>query len=148
MQHFGDSPSDRQVRAFLERLLESVTGKHRITPTNSQATGTVIRSIRRFRLATGTLRELVAFGFLSTLAADFLVACARAGKNIRERLPFTRYLGLCSAALALTKRVRSRRHTQQLCGGVRETRRRLRNDVRHSIERENDGTSRDPAKRS
>ena len=92
--------SDRQVRAFLERLLESVEGKRldRITPRiearlpdGSRLTaaippvssnGHVICSIRRFRLAAGTLHELVTLGFLSTPAADFLAACARAGKNI------------------------------------------------------------------
>ena len=91
---------DRQVRAFLDRLLEQVEGKRldRITPRiearlpdGSRLTaaippvssnGHVICSIRRFRLAAGTLHELVDLGFLTTTAADFLAACVRAGKNI------------------------------------------------------------------
>lgn len=91
---------DRQVRAFLERLLERVEGKRldRITPRvearlpdGSRLTaaippvssnGHVICSIRRFRLAASTLDELVKLGFLSRIAADFLGACVRAGKNI------------------------------------------------------------------
>jgi pilus assembly protein CpaF len=91
---------DRQVRAFLERLLEQVEGKRldRITPRvearlpdGSRLTaaippvssnGHVICSIRRFRLAAGTMQELVGLGFLSEQAADFLTATVRAGKNI------------------------------------------------------------------
>src|SRR5215216_2772810 len=91
---------DRQVRAFLERLLEQVEGKRldRITPRvearlpdGSRLTaaippvssnGSTICTIRRFRLAAGTLDELVALAFLSEQAADFLGACVRAGKNI------------------------------------------------------------------
>lgn len=91
---------DRQVRAFLERLLEKVEGKRldRITPRiearlpdGSRLTaaippvssnGHVICSIRRFRLAAETLQELVRLHFLSEHAADFLAACVRAGKNI------------------------------------------------------------------
>jgi pilus assembly protein CpaF len=91
---------DRQVRAFVERLLEQVEGKRldRITPRvearlpdGSRLTaaippissnGSTICTIRRFRLAAGTLDELVALAFLSEQAADFLGACVRAGKNI------------------------------------------------------------------
>jgi len=91
---------DRQVRAFLDRLLEHVEGKRldRITPRvearlpdGSRLTaaippvssnGHTICSIRRFRLAAGTLDELVDLDFLSRHAADFLTACVRAGKNI------------------------------------------------------------------
>ncbi len=91
---------NRQVRAFLERLLEQVEGKRldRITPRvearlpdGSRLTaaippissnGNVICSIRRFRLPAGTLEELVELEFLSEQAADFLTACVRAGKNI------------------------------------------------------------------
>ena len=91
---------NRQVRSFLERLLEQVEGKRldRITPRvearlpdGSRLTaaippissnGNVICSIRRFRLAAGTLHELVELQFLSEQAADFLAACVRAGKNI------------------------------------------------------------------
>jgi pilus assembly protein CpaF len=91
---------DRQVRAFLERLLEQVEGKRldRITPRvearlpdGSRLTaaippvssnGHAICSIRRFRLAAGTMQELVGLGFLSEQAADFLTASVRAGKNI------------------------------------------------------------------
>jgi pilus assembly protein CpaF len=91
---------NRQVRSFLERLLEQVEGKRldRITPRvearlpdGSRLTaaippissnGNVICSIRRFRLPAGTLRELVELEFLSEQAADFLAACVRAGKNI------------------------------------------------------------------
>jgi pilus assembly protein CpaF len=91
---------NRQVRSFLERLLEQVEGKRldRITPRvearlpdGSRLTaaippissnGNVICSIRRFRLAAGTLAELVELEFLSDQAADFLTACVRAGKNI------------------------------------------------------------------
>lgn len=99
MQHFGDSPSDRQVHAFLERLLESIAGKRldRITPDRGAATrrltphsgdppvssnghGDLLNLPVRFA-ATGTLHELVTFGFLSTPAADFLAACARAGQE-------------------------------------------------------------------
>lgn len=91
---------DRQVRAFIERLLEQVEGKRldRITPRvearlpdGSRLTaamppvssnGHTICTIRRFRLAAGTLDELVGLGFLSDQAAAFLTACVRAGKNI------------------------------------------------------------------
>jgi pilus assembly protein CpaF len=91
---------DLQVRAFLDRLLEHVEGKRldRITPRvearlpdGSRLTaaippvssnGHTICSIRRFRLAAGTLDELVDLQFLSRHAADFLTACVRAGKNI------------------------------------------------------------------
>ncbi len=91
---------NRQVRSFLERLLEQVEGKqlNRLTPRiearlpdGSRLTaaippissnGNVICSIRRFRLPAGTLEELVELEFLSEQAADFLRACVRAGKNI------------------------------------------------------------------
>jgi pilus assembly protein CpaF len=91
---------NRQVRSFLERLLEQVEGKRldRITPRvearlpdGSRLTaaippissnGNVICSIRRFRLRAGTLDELVGLDFLSEQAAAFLSACVRAGKNI------------------------------------------------------------------
>lgn len=91
---------DRQVRAFVERLLEQVEGKRldRITPRvearlpdGSRLTaaippvssnGNTICTIRRFRLAAGTLEELVGLGFLSEQASAFLAACVRAGKNI------------------------------------------------------------------
>jgi pilus assembly protein CpaF len=90
----------RQVRAFLERLLEQVEGKRldRITPRvearlpdGSRLTAAIppvssnghpICTIRRFRLRAGTLDELVALDFLSEQAAEFLAACVRAGKNI------------------------------------------------------------------
>jgi len=91
---------NRQVRSFLERLLEQVEGKRldRITPRvearlpdGSRLTAAIppvssnghpICTIRRFRLGAGTLAELVQLDFLSNEAADFLSACARAGKNI------------------------------------------------------------------
>ena len=91
---------DRQVRAFLERLLEQVEGKRldRITPRvearlpdGSRLTAAIppvssnghpICTIRRFRLRAGTLDELVSLNFLSQEAAEFLAACVRAGKNI------------------------------------------------------------------
>ncbi len=91
---------DRQVRSFLDRLLEQVEGKRldRITPRvearlpdGSRLTaaippissnGNTICSIRRFRLPAGTLHELVELEFLSQQAADFLAGCVRAGKNI------------------------------------------------------------------
>jgi pilus assembly protein CpaF len=91
---------DRQVRAFLDRLLEGVEGKRldRITPRvearlpdGSRLTaaippvssnGHVICTIRRFRLRAGTLDELVDLKFLSREAAAFLAGCVRAGKNI------------------------------------------------------------------
>ena len=91
---------DRQVRAFVERLLEQVEGKRldRLTPRvearlpdGSRLTaaippvssnGSTICTIRRFRLAAGTLDELVTLDFLSEQAAEFLAACVRAGKNI------------------------------------------------------------------
>jgi pilus assembly protein CpaF len=91
---------DRQVRAFLERLLEQVEGKRldRITPRvearlpdGSRLTAAIppvssnghpICTIRRFRLGAGTLAELVELDFLSDPAAAFLTACVQAGKNI------------------------------------------------------------------
>ncbi len=91
---------DRQLRAFLERLLEKVEGKRldRITPRvearlpdGSRITAAIppissnghpICSIRRFRLGASSLTELQQLGFLSGQAADFLAACVRAGKNI------------------------------------------------------------------
>jgi pilus assembly protein CpaF len=91
---------DRQVRAFLERLLEQVEGKRldRITPRvearlpdGSRLTAAIppvssnghpICSIRRFKLGAGSLDELVQLGFLSEQAAGFLTACVRGGKNI------------------------------------------------------------------
>jgi pilus assembly protein CpaF len=91
---------DRQVRAFVERLLEQVEGKRldRITPRvearlpdGSRLTaaippvssnGHTICTIRRFQLAAGTLDELVGLRFLSEQAASFLTACVRAGKNV------------------------------------------------------------------
>lgn len=91
---------DRQVLAFLERLLEKTEGRRldRLTPRiearlpdGSRLTaaippissnGHVICSIRRFRLAAETLNELVALKFLSEQAADFLGACVRSDKNI------------------------------------------------------------------
>src|SRR3954468_12411746 len=91
---------DRQVRSFLERLLEQVEGKRldRITPRvearlpdGSRLTAAIppvssnghpICAIRRFRLGAGTLAELVELDFLSDPAAAFLTACVRAGKNI------------------------------------------------------------------
>ena len=86
---------DRQVRAFVERLLEQVEGKRldRITPRvearlpdGSRLTaaippvssnGSTICTIRRFR-SPPALDELVTLAFLSTQAADFLAACVRA----------------------------------------------------------------------
>jgi pilus assembly protein CpaF len=91
---------DRQVRAFLDRLLEQVEGKRldRITPRvearladGSRLTaaippvssnGHAICSIRRFRLAAGDLQQLVDLDFLTQHAADFLTACVHAGKSI------------------------------------------------------------------
>ena len=91
---------DRQVRSFLERLLEQVEGKRldRITPRvearlpdGSRLTAAIppvssnghpICTIRRFRLGAGTLAELGELNFLSDEAAGFLTACVRAGKNI------------------------------------------------------------------
>ncbi len=91
---------DRQVRSFLERLLEQVEGKRldRITPRvearlpdGSRLTAAIppvssnghpICTIRRFRLGAGTLAELVELDFLSDEAAAFLTASVRAGKNI------------------------------------------------------------------
>jgi pilus assembly protein CpaF len=91
---------DRQVRAFLDRLLEQVEGKRldRITPRiearlpdGSRLTaaippvssnGHVICSIRRFRLKANSLTELAVLQFLSEQAAEFLAAAVRAGKNI------------------------------------------------------------------
>jgi pilus assembly protein CpaF len=91
---------DAKVRQFLDRLLEKVEGKRldRLTPRvearlpdGSRLTaaippvssnGYTICSIRRFRLAAGTLDELVDLEFMSRSAADFLAASVRAGKNI------------------------------------------------------------------
>lgn len=91
---------DRQVRAFIERLLEHAEGKRwdRHTPMVEarltdgsrltaamppiSANGHVVCTIRRFRLAANTLAELTALDFLSSQAADFLQAAVRAGKNI------------------------------------------------------------------
>src|SRR5207253_10716064 len=91
---------DRQLRAFLERLLEQVEGKRldRITPRvearlpdGSRITAAIppissnghpICAIRRFRLGASSLGELEQLAFLSAEAADFLAACVRAGKNI------------------------------------------------------------------
>ena len=91
---------DRQLRAFLERLLEKVEGKRldRITPRvearlpdGSRITAAIppvssnghpICSIRRFRLGASSLDELQDYAFLSREAADFLAGCVRAGKNI------------------------------------------------------------------
>jgi pilus assembly protein CpaF len=91
---------DRQVRAFLERLLEGVEGKRldRITPRiearlpdGSRLTaaippvssnGHAICTIRRFRLKANSLNELIALEFLSEQAADFLTAAVEQGKNI------------------------------------------------------------------
>jgi pilus assembly protein CpaF len=91
---------DRQVRSFLERLLEQVEGKRldRITPRvearlpdGSRLTAAIppissnghpICTIRRFRLGAGALAELVELNFLSEEAAAFLTACVRAGKNL------------------------------------------------------------------
>ena len=122
--HFQD---DRQVRAFLERLLEQVEGKRldRITPRvetrlpdGSRLTaaippvssnGHAICSIRRFRLAAGTLAELVELEFLSQQAADFLAGCVRAGKNIvvsgRVSSGKTTLLNALGRAIAGTERV-------------------------------------------
>ena len=93
---------DRQLRAFLERLLE--TGRRqtprpdhparskRASPTapgsprrsrRVSSNGHVICSIRRFRLERQLAhRPRQQLGFLSEQAADFLAACVRAGKNI------------------------------------------------------------------
>jgi pilus assembly protein CpaF len=91
---------DRQVRAFLDRLLERVEGRRldRITPRiearlpdGSRLTaaippissnGHAICSIRRYRLAANTLAELTRLQFLSPQANEFLAATVRAGKNI------------------------------------------------------------------
>lgn len=91
---------DRQLRAFLERLLEKVEGKRldRITPRvearlpdGSRITAAIppvssnghpICSIRRFRLGASSLAELQDYEFLSREAADFLAGCVKAGKNI------------------------------------------------------------------
>ena len=91
---------DRQLRAFLERLLEKVEGKRldRITPRvearlpdGSRITAAIppvssnghpICSIRRFRLGASSLAELTELGFMSDQAAAFLASCVRAGKNI------------------------------------------------------------------
>jgi pilus assembly protein CpaF len=92
--------NDRQVRAFLERLLEGVEGKRldRITPRiearlpdGSRLTAAippvssnrhVICTIRRFRLKASSLADLVALDFLSEQAASFLATCVHDGKNI------------------------------------------------------------------
>jgi pilus assembly protein CpaF len=91
---------DRQVQALIERLLERAEGKRfdRITPMvearlpdGSRLTaamppissnGYTICTIRRFRLAANTLKELTELGFLSEQAAEFLAAAVCAGKNI------------------------------------------------------------------
>ena len=96
---------NRQVRSFLERLLEQVEGKRldRITPRvearlpdGSRLTaaippissnGNVICSIRRFRLRAGTLQELVELEFLSEQAASFLSAVRSCGQEHRHRRP-------------------------------------------------------------
>lgn len=118
---------DRQVRAFVERLLEQVEGKRldRITPRvearlpdGSRLTaaippvssnGSTICTIRRFRLAAGTLEELVGLEFLSEEAADFLAACVRAGKNIvvagRVSSGKTTLLNALGRAIPSTERV-------------------------------------------
>jgi pilus assembly protein CpaF len=118
---------DRQVRAFLERLLEQVEGKRldRITPTVEarlpdgsrltaaippvSSSGHVFCSIRRFRLAAETLQELVGLGFLSEDAAGFLAACVRAGKNIvvagRVSAGKTTLLNAFGSAIPGTERV-------------------------------------------
>jgi pilus assembly protein CpaF len=118
---------DRQVRAFVERLLEQVEGKRldRITPRvearlpdGSRLTaaippvssnGHTICSIRRFRLAAGTLDDLVDLGFLSEQAAAFLAACVRAGKNIvvagRVSSGKTTLLNALGRAISGTERV-------------------------------------------
>ena len=93
---------DRQVAAFVERLLEQVEGKRldRITPSRRGAPARrlapdggdparllerfTICTIRRFRLAAGTLDELVTLAFLSEQAADFLAACVRARQEHRR----------------------------------------------------------------
>ena len=91
---------DRQVRAFVERLLEQVEGKRldRITPRvearlpdGSRLTAAIPpRLLERFDdlhdpplpARRRHLDELLTLAFLSTQAADFLAACVRAGKNI------------------------------------------------------------------
>jgi pilus assembly protein CpaF len=118
---------DRQVRAFLDRLLEQVEGKRldRISPRvearlpdGSRLTAAIppvssnghpICSIRRFRLAAGTLAEMVELDFLSQPAADFLAGCVRAGKNIvvsgRVSSGKTTLLNALGHAIAGTERV-------------------------------------------
>ena len=118
---------DRQVRAFLDRLLERVEGKRldRLTPRiearlpdGSRLTaaippvssnGHVICSIRRFRLAAETLHELVNLQFLSPQAAEFLAACVRAGKNLliagRVSAGKTTLLNALGGAIPGTERV-------------------------------------------
>jgi pilus assembly protein CpaF len=118
---------DRQVRAFLDRLLEHVEGKRldRITPRvearlpdGSRLTaaippvssnGHTICSIRRFRPAAGTLAELVDLDFVSHQAADFLTACVSAGKNIvvagRVSSGKTTLLNALGSAIPGTERV-------------------------------------------
>jgi pilus assembly protein CpaF len=91
---------DRQLRAFIERLLEQVEGKRldRVTPRiearlpdGSRITAAIppvssnghpICSIRRFHLGASSLAELAQAGFLSDQAAAFLSACVRSGRNI------------------------------------------------------------------
>src|SRR5438270_13012694 len=86
---------DRQLRAFLERLLEQVEGKRldRITPRvearlldGSRLTAAIppvssnghqISTIRRLRLSAGTLVELVELDFVSDEADAFLTVCVR-----------------------------------------------------------------------
>lgn len=118
---------DRQVRAFLDRLLERVEGKRldRLTPRiearlpdGSRLTaaippvssnGHVICSIRRFRLAAETLHELVNLQFLSGQAAEFLAASVRAGKNLliagRVSAGKTTLLNALGGAIPGTERV-------------------------------------------
>jgi pilus assembly protein CpaF len=118
---------DRQVRAFLDRLLERVEGKRldRLTPRiearlpdGSRLTaaippvssnGHVICSIRRFRLAAETLPELVNLQFLSDQAAAFLASAVCAGKNIliagRVSAGKTTLLNALGGAIPGTERV-------------------------------------------
>jgi pilus assembly protein CpaF len=118
---------DRQVRRFLDRLLEQVEGKRldRITPRiearlpdGSRLTaaippvssnGHTICAIRRFRLAASTLGELVDLQFLSPHAAEFLTAAVRASKNIvvagRVSAGKTTLLNALGRAIPATERV-------------------------------------------
>jgi pilus assembly protein CpaF len=118
---------DDQVRHFLDRLLEQVEGKRldRLTPRvearlpdGSRLTaaippvssnGHTICSIRRHRLAAGSLADLVGLDFLSEEAAAFLAACARAGRNIvacgRVSSGKTTLLNALGGAISGTERV-------------------------------------------